>query len=97
MGDPREDWAPGDKSMVIPLTGRGLSLVLDLMEDHLADQIPKTPWDPELVLMEGLLEELALEDSSTEILLTERGLNLVLDLMEDNLGNQILRKVSVLR
>ena len=80
-----------DRSVVILQTGRDHSLVLDLMEDHLAGQIHKTPLDLALDLMAGPLEELALGDSSVGILLTERDLSLVLDLMEDRLADQIPR------
>ena len=80
-----------DRSVVIFQTGRDHSLVLDLMEDHLAGQIHKTPLDLALVLMEGTWEELALGDSSVEIHLTEKDHTLVLDLMEDHLAGLIPR------
>ena len=74
-----------DRLVVILQTGRGLSLVLDLMEDHLTEQIHKMALASGMVLMEDPWEELALEDRSVVILQTGRDLSLELDLMEDHL------------
>ena len=70
-------------------TGRDLSLVLDLMEDHLTEQIHRMALALGMVPMEDPWEEQALEDRWAVILQTGKGLSLVWDLMEDHFTDRV--------
>ena len=75
MEDPLEGQALEDRSVVILQKGRVLSM--DLMEDHLADQILRTPLDLALDMMVDPWEDQVLKDRSMGILLTEKDLTLL--------------------
>ena len=76
-----DHWQP-----MVQMAERDLSLLSDLMENHLMMAVA-----PGLVLMEDHGEDQAPEDKLLVILQTGRDLSMVLDLMEGHLEGQIRR------